>query len=72
MLHTLFLIRFSFDETLWRRMDLSNKTLRPGVLGRALDRGVAVLRLAKSEVRMRLRSAHAQSRPLHPTHSFAV
>ena len=45
-----FLFNHRFDETLWRRLDLANKTLKPGVVGRVLDRGVAVLRLAKSEV----------------------
>ncbi len=38
------------DETLWRRIDLANKTLKPGVVGRVLDRGVAVLRFTRSEV----------------------
>ncbi|ELU03262.1 hypothetical protein CAPTEDRAFT_136445, partial [Capitella teleta] len=42
--------RLSLDETLWRRIDLSNKTLRPGVVGTVLDRGAAVVRFAKTEV----------------------
>lgn len=41
---------FRLDESLWKRIDLSSKTLGPGVLGHVLNRGVAVLRLAKSEV----------------------
>jgi len=40
----------SFDETLWRRLDLANKVIKTGVLGRILSRGVAVMRLAKAEV----------------------
>ena len=40
----------SFDETLWRRLDLANKVIKSGVLGRILSRGVAVMRLTKAEV----------------------
>ncbi|CAH1772553.1 unnamed protein product [Owenia fusiformis] len=42
--------RLAFDESLWRRLDLANKVLLPGVMGRLLNRGVMVLRLAKAEV----------------------
>lgn len=42
--------RLSFDETLWRRLDLGGKTLKPGVVGRVILRGSCVLRLAKAEV----------------------
>ena len=38
------------DESLWKRIDLSTKTLAPGVLGHVLNRGVWALRMAKSEV----------------------
>ena len=41
---------FSFDETLWRRLDLSGKSLKPGVLGRVIQRGAQILRLSKAEV----------------------
>ncbi|XP_013406968.1 S-phase kinase-associated protein 2 isoform X2 [Lingula anatina] len=39
-----------FDESLWKRLDMASKVLKPGVLGRILNRGVRVLRLAKAEV----------------------
>ncbi|XP_042208587.1 S-phase kinase-associated protein 2-like [Homarus americanus] len=42
--------RLAFDETLWRRLDLGGKTLKPGVVGRVILRGSSVLRLAKAEV----------------------
>jgi len=38
------------DESLWKRLDLSTKTLKEGVLGDVLNRGVWALRLAKSEI----------------------
>lgn len=43
--------RMAFDESLWRRLDLGGKTLRPGVVGRVILRGCNILRLAKAEVR---------------------
>ena len=52
--------RLSFDESLWRRMDLAGKVLKEEVLGRILDRGPAILRLAKAEVRNT--SSHIQYR----------
>lgn len=42
--------RLAFDETLWRRLDLGGKTLKPGVVGRVILRGSTILRLAKAEV----------------------
>ncbi|KAK3091081.1 hypothetical protein FSP39_016993 [Pinctada imbricata] len=39
------------DESLWRRLDLANKTLSQGALGNIIKKGVQVLRLAKAEVR---------------------
>ncbi|KAK8744405.1 hypothetical protein OTU49_000778, partial [Cherax quadricarinatus] len=42
--------RLAFDETLWRRLDLGGKTLKPGVVGRVILRGSNILRLAKAEV----------------------
>ncbi|XP_045615439.1 S-phase kinase-associated protein 2 isoform X2 [Procambarus clarkii] len=42
--------RLAFDETLWRRLDLGGKTLKPGVVGRVILRGSSILRLAKAEV----------------------
>lgn len=41
---------FSVDEALWKRTDLANKTLIPGVLGSVLSRGVCILRLTKASV----------------------
>ncbi|XP_041357689.1 S-phase kinase-associated protein 2-like [Gigantopelta aegis] len=38
------------DETLWKRIDLSNKNLPPGTLGNVISRGVTILRLAKTEI----------------------
>ena len=42
--------RLAFDECLWRRLDLGNKCLKPGVVGRVILRGCQTLRLAKAEV----------------------
>ncbi|XP_050314237.1 S-phase kinase-associated protein 2 isoform X2 [Anthonomus grandis grandis] len=42
--------RLSNDETLWTRMDVSNKHLDEGDLGLILSRQVIVLRLAKSTI----------------------
>ncbi|XP_052102634.1 S-phase kinase-associated protein 2-like [Mytilus californianus] len=42
--------RLVADDHLWKRIDLSNRTLSPGVLGNVLRRGVQILRLAKSEI----------------------
>ncbi|XP_075529170.1 S-phase kinase-associated protein 2 isoform X2 [Dermacentor variabilis] len=44
-------MEIAFDESLWRRLDLSKKHLGPGVLGNALNRGVVVLRLATAEIK---------------------
>ncbi|CAH1243492.1 SKP2 [Branchiostoma lanceolatum] len=38
------------DESLWGRIDLSGKALRPAALGYLVARGVAVLRLARTDV----------------------
>jgi F-box and leucine-rich repeat protein 1 (S-phase kinase-associated protein 2) len=44
--------RLAFDESLWRgAIDLGGKTLKRGVVGLVLERGVDILRLAKSEIR---------------------
>lgn len=43
--------RLSYDEILWRRLDLSGNCLKPTILGTVLMRGTQVLRLAKTEVR---------------------
>ncbi|XP_066157291.1 S-phase kinase-associated protein 2 [Euwallacea fornicatus] len=40
----------TYDESLWTRMDVSNKHLKPGVLGVILSKQVIVLRLARSEI----------------------
>nr|CAD7202636.1 unnamed protein product [Timema douglasi] len=42
--------RIAYDESLWSRLDLSLRTLRPGNLGYTLVRGVSILRLAQAEV----------------------
>lgn len=42
--------RLSYDEVLWRRLDLSGNWLKPTMLGTVLLRGTQVLRLAKTEV----------------------
>jgi hypothetical protein len=42
--------RISYDESLWRRVDLGNKSLAPGVIGQVLARGASVIRLTKSTV----------------------
>ena len=39
------------DETLWTRLDLGLRTLRPNALEQVVRRGVPVLRLAQAEVR---------------------
>lgn len=44
-------MEIAFDESLWRRLDLSKKHLGPGVLGNVLNRGVVVLRLATAEIK---------------------
>ncbi|CAN8003785.1 unnamed protein product, partial [Ixodes hexagonus] len=41
----------AFDESLWRRLDLSKRYLNPGILGIVLNRGVVALKLAMSEVK---------------------
>ncbi|XP_050402090.2 S-phase kinase-associated protein 2 [Patella vulgata] len=38
------------EKALWKKIDLSNKTLGAGTLGNVVHRGVKVLRLAKSEI----------------------
>jgi len=42
--------RLSYDEVLWKRLDLSGSCLKPTILGTVLLRGTQVLRLAKSEI----------------------
>ncbi|XP_077531708.1 S-phase kinase-associated protein 2-like [Haemaphysalis longicornis] len=44
-------MRLAFDESLWRRIDLTQKHISPGVLGNVLNRGVVVLRLAMASVK---------------------
>ncbi|KAL1495100.1 hypothetical protein ABEB36_010571 [Hypothenemus hampei] len=44
------LYRLSNDETLWTRLDISNKRLSPGKLGYILSKQVVVLRLARSKI----------------------
>lgn len=40
----------SMDESLWSRIDLGGRTVRAGALGRALGRGLQVLRLSQATV----------------------
>ncbi|KAF7279944.1 S-phase kinase-associated protein 2-like [Rhynchophorus ferrugineus] len=42
--------RLTQDESLWTRMDVSNKHLAAGELGKILSKQVVVLRLARSEI----------------------
>ncbi|XP_032528147.2 S-phase kinase-associated protein 2 isoform X1 [Danaus plexippus] len=42
--------RIASDETLWTRLDLGNKTLAAGALGKVVNRTPIVLRLAGSEI----------------------
>ncbi|CAH0404167.1 unnamed protein product [Chilo suppressalis] len=42
--------RVAYDETLWQRLDLGNKTLNKDALGRILDRKPLIVRLASSEI----------------------
>ncbi|XP_063216861.1 S-phase kinase-associated protein 2 isoform X2 [Bacillus rossius redtenbacheri] len=42
--------RVAYDETLWARLDLGLRTVRPGSLSHVLSRGVTTLRLAQAEL----------------------
>lgn len=42
--------RLTQDESLWARMDVSNKNLQAGSIGQILSRQVVILRLAQSEI----------------------
>lgn len=42
--------RCARDESLWTRLDLGGRSLRPGALGDILPRGVVILRLAQAEM----------------------
>ncbi|XP_050726078.1 S-phase kinase-associated protein 2-like [Eriocheir sinensis] len=55
--------RMAFDESLWRRLDVGGKTLRPGVVGRVILRGCSILRLAKAEVGSPIFSPQLQHLP---------
>ncbi|XP_045136945.1 S-phase kinase-associated protein 2-like [Portunus trituberculatus] len=55
--------RLAFDESLWRRLDLGGKTLKPGVVGRVILRGCVILRLAKAEVGTPIFSPQLQHLP---------
>uniref|UniRef100_A0A131XA11 Putative scf ubiquitin ligase skp2 component n=1 Tax=Hyalomma excavatum TaxID=257692 RepID=A0A131XA11_9ACAR len=44
-------MEIAFDESLWRRLDLSKRHLGPGVLGNVLNRGVVILRLATADIK---------------------
>uniref|UniRef100_A0A0P4WCE1 F-box domain-containing protein n=1 Tax=Scylla olivacea TaxID=85551 RepID=A0A0P4WCE1_SCYOL len=55
--------RLAFDESLWRRLDLGGKTLKPGVVGRVILRGCVILRLSKTEVGTPIFSPQLQHLP---------
>lgn len=40
------------DESLWTRMDVSNKTLEAGSIGTIMSRQVIILRLARTRVKL--------------------
>lgn len=42
--------RVTQDESLWTRLDLAGKTIQPYALGRIMQRGVIILRLAQTKV----------------------
>lgn len=42
--------RCASDESLWSRLDLGGRSLKPGALENILKRGVVILRLAQAEV----------------------
>lgn len=58
--------RLSEDESLWTRMDLAGKHLRPGQLGMVISKQVVVLRLARSEVR------HSTNQPIESAPYFQM
>ncbi|XP_059611918.1 S-phase kinase-associated protein 2 [Phlebotomus argentipes] len=43
-------LRLTQDETLWARMDLAGRSLRPEAVGRVITRGVIILRLAQTKI----------------------
>ena len=51
IIHPFLSCLYRLDETLWRRLDLASKTLKPGVIGRVLDRGTSILRLTRSDIK---------------------
>ncbi|XP_053151264.1 S-phase kinase-associated protein 2 isoform X2 [Hemicordylus capensis] len=57
--------RLSIDESLWQTLDLSNKSLRPGVIGQLLPLGVIAFRCPRSCVGDPL---FKTSRPLQVQH----
>lgn len=42
--------RISESESLWKRLDLGNKSLKEGILGQILNRGVVILRLSRAQI----------------------
>lgn len=50
--------RISEDETLWIRMDLGNKALRRGTIGKVFSRGLIILRLAQARIQSPLFESH--------------
>lgn len=50
--------RISHDESLWIRMDLGNKSLRRGSIGKILNTGLVILRLAQARIQSPLFESH--------------
>jgi F-box and leucine-rich repeat protein 1 (S-phase kinase-associated protein 2) len=48
------------DETLWIRMDLGNRALRRGSIGKILSRGLIILRLAQARIQSPIFESHFQ------------
>lgn len=46
--------RLTQDESLWTRMDVSNRLLEAGELGKIMSKQMIILRLARSEVVSRI------------------
>lgn len=44
--------RLTQDESLWTRMDISNRLLEAGVLGKIISKQMIILRLSRSEVKI--------------------
>jgi F-box and leucine-rich repeat protein 1 (S-phase kinase-associated protein 2) len=50
--------RVVLDESLWIRMDLGNRCLRRGAIGKVISRGLVILRLAHSRIQAPIFESH--------------